>query len=353
MKTPIDFNDPAIAGQILRAIREKSERAGDLRIMEVCGTHTMAIGRFGIRRLIPANIALISGPGCPVCVTPAGYIDNAAALALEHGVTIATFGDMVRVPGMKTSLEKARACGARIRVITSPSEVLRWKEETVFLAVGFETTAAPIAATVDAVFGEGLENISFYVSLKTIPPTLALLLADKESAIDGFILPGHVSAVIGSRAYSGLGVPAVIAGFETTDILNAIDRILDMKIAGATSTENAYSRAVKNTGNPVALELIGRYFEPCSTAWRGLGVLPGCSLGLRDAFSRLDAEKKYDLPGLDDRTNPGCRCGEVLNARIAPPDCRLFGNVCTPEEPSGPCMVSSEGTCAAYFRYRA
>jgi hydrogenase expression/formation protein HypD len=349
----IDFNDPLIADGLLRAIRRKSRRTESLRIMEVCGTHTMAIGRHGIRRLIPENIQLLSGPGCPVCVTPAGYIDNAAALALKRGVMLATFGDMVRVPGYRTSLERARADGARLKVVSGPAEILDWEEEAVFLAVGFETTAAPIAAIMDTVITKGLANLSFYVSLKTIPNILKILQADPETAIDGFLLPGHVSAIIGSNAYSFLAVPSVIAGFDAADILGAIEAILDMRISGRRGIVNAYSRVVKVEGNPKAVALINKYLEPCSEAWRGLGRPPGCSLKLRAEYASIDAERRYDLPGLDERSSPGCQCGEVLKGKITPMECRLFGTACTPENPAGPCMVSSEGSCAAFFRYRA
>ncbi len=347
-----DFNDPRIADNILRSIRRKAKDLETIRVMEVCGTHTMAIGRYGIRRLIPDNITLLSGPGCPVCVTPAGYVDNAASLALERGLTLATFGDLVRVPGIATSLEQARAEGARVRVVAGPSEILHWEEETVFLAVGFETTAAPIAAAMDTVFKQRKENLSFYVSVKTIPPTLEVLLRDQETRIDGFLLPGHVSSVIGSRAYSFLPVPAVIAGFDAVDILYAIEKIVGMKASGRYSVQNAYSRVVPEDGNPKALELMNTYLEPCSQAWRGLGVLPGCSLRLRREFAGMDAETKYGLSALDEKASPGCQCGEVLRGKISPSDCRLFGTACTPDDPSGPCMVSSEGSCAAAFRYR-
>ncbi len=346
-----DFNDPIIARAILKRIRQNAKGLGPLRIMEVCGTHTMAIGRWGIRGLIPENIRLVSGPGCPVCVTPARYIDNAAALALDRGVTIATFGDMLRVPGVNTSLEEARTNGARIQVITTPFEILDWEEEAVLLAVGFETTAAPIAATMKTVSKNGYGHISFYTSLKTIPPTLEFLLEDPEVGIDALILPGHVSAVIGSDAYRFVTVPSVISGFDLVDILDAVDRIVDMLRSGTGSVLNAYSRVVEKKGNPRALAIIDEYLEPCSQPWRGMGELPGCSLRLREAFSSMDAEKKYDLPVLDEKNPAGCRCGEVLRGKITPDECHLFGSGCTPENPSGPCMVSSEGSCAAFYKY--
>jgi hydrogenase expression/formation protein HypD len=348
-----DFNDPLIARAILQRIRENAKGLGTLRIMEVCGTHSMAIGRWGIRGLIPGNIHLISGPGCPVCVTPIRYIDNAASLALEKRVTIATFGDMIRVPGVNTSLEEARANGGRIEVITSPFEIIDRDEETVLLAVGFETTAAPIAAVMKTVLGNGYGHISFYTSLKMIPPILKVLLADPEVGIDGLILPGHVSAVIGSDAYHFVSVPSVISGFDLVDILDAVDRIIEKVRSGNGSVVNAYSRVVEKKGNLRALEIIDEYLEPCLQPWRGMGELPGCSLRIRDAFSSIDAEKKYDLPVLEEENPSGCRCGEVLKGRIRPDQCPLFGSGCTPENPSGPCMVSYEGSCAAYYKYRS
>jgi hydrogenase expression/formation protein HypD len=320
--------------------------------MEVCGTHTMAIGRFGLRKLLPENIRLISGPGCPVCVTPAGYIDQAVELARREGMTIATFGDMVRVPGHKTSLEQARAEGVSVQVILSPAEIVSPGRKVLFLATGFETTAAPIVATLARIAAENIKDVYFYTSLKVIPPTLRLLLADTAIGVDGFILPGHVSAVIGSRAYGIIKIPAVIAGFELLDILQAIRIILEQKLAHTAETVNPYTRVVTPDGNTRARELFERYLEPSDQLWRGLGKLPGCSLRIKKEFGFLDAEQVFNLPLLTDKFMPaGCSCGLVLQGKIAPPECPLFATTCTPENPVGPCMVSSEGSCAAHFRY--
>jgi hydrogenase expression/formation protein HypD len=346
-----NFNNPETGRALLQFIRTEADGMGNVRIMEVCGTHTMAIGRFGLRRLLPDNVRLVSGPGCPVCVTPAGVIDNAASLALERGVCLATYGDMVRVPGIITSLEDARARGADIRVITSPLDALSTGKETVFLAVGFETTAAPIAAVVKRILESGRRDVSLYCSIKVIPPALKVLQAMKDLHISGFLLPGHVSAVIGADAYSFLKLPAVIAGFEMNDVLYGILAVLRRIKSGNASLENRYTRVVRPEGNEKARHLLEEYFEPCSQPWRGLGKLPGCSLRLKDAFSIIDAERKYALKPLSDEMPEGCACGEVLQGAITPEECPQFGKACTPDAPLGPCMVSSEGSCAAWFKY--
>jgi hydrogenase expression/formation protein HypD len=258
---------------------------------------------------------------------------------------------MVRVPGIKTSLEQARARGADIRVITSPADILTWGGETVFLAVGFETTAAPVAAAVERIIQSRRADISLYCSLKVIPPALKILQDMKGLAIDGFLLPGHVSAIIGADAYAFLKLPSVVAGFEMTDILSGVLAILRQKKAGKALVENEYTRVVKPEGNRRALDLLRKYFEPCGQIWRGLGALPGCSLKLKDAYSAVDAEAKYQLKPLSDRMPPGCACGEVLKGAVTPEGCPQFAKGCTPDNPLGPCMVSSEGSCAAYFKY--
>lgn len=347
-----DWNDPVAGRALIDRITALAPDAGPLRIMEVCGTHTMAIGRCGIRRLLPETIRLISGPGCPVCVTPAAYIDNAVAAAHEREAIIATFGDMVRVPGLATSLEKARAEGAAVRIMTSPLDVLRMDGPVLCLAVGFETTIAPLAAAMQAVRAAGRDDIKFYTCLKVVPPTLALLAADRAIGIDAFLLPGHVSAVIGADAYRFLDLPSVIAGFEMLDILEAVRRILEMKSAGRTAVENCYGRVVTPQGNLKAQELIRTMLEPCDQPWRGLGVLPGCSLRLREQYASIDAERAWGVPAPDAAAMPGgCACGAVLKGQIIPPECPLFGEACTPDTAVGPCMVSSEGSCASYYKY--
>jgi len=346
-----DFNDPRLTAPLLKAIADLVVRTGPVSLMEVCGTHTMAIGRFGLRRLLPKALRLLSGPGCPVCVTPAEYIDNAARLALERNVVIATFGDMVRVPGLGTSLEEARSRGADIRVVTTPAEALSIGIETVFLAVGFETTAAPIVATLDAAIRQRNGHLSFYTSLKTVPETLGLLAADPACRIDGFLLPGHVSAIIGANAYRGVKRPSAIAGFEALDILIAIRALLEMILEKRNCVVNCYTRVVKPEGNPKALSLFDQYFRISDQPWRGIGLLPGCSLSLKPEYAAFDAEARYALPPLSGGMPEGCSCGNVLRGAITPAECRLFAVACTPDTPVGPCMVSSEGACAAWYHY--
>lgn len=347
-----DFNDPGIGKELIARIGSLAEKTGPVRIMEVCGTHTMAIGRFGIRKLLPEHIHLISGPGCPVCVTPGEYIDNTARIALSEDITVATFGDMIRVPGIHTSLELARAEGARIEVITNPLDILLIKGEVLFCAVGFETTAAPIAAAFSRAVQEKRDNISFYTSLKLIPPTLSLLCADEEIGITGFLLPGHVSTVIGSAAYGFLKIPSSISGFEMIDILDGIMRILSMISEGKTRVENGYRRAVTPEGNKKAQEIIISCFEPCTEQWRGIGLLPDCSLRIREEYRKFDARERFGISSEEDDGMPeGCACGEVLKGIILPDACPLFGNTCMPDHPVGPCMVSSEGSCAAFYKY--
>lgn len=348
----LDYNDPDLGLALVERIFKIADKISTMNIMEVCGTHTMAVGRFGIRRLLPPGIRLVSGPGCPVCVTPGEYIDNAVQIALENDVTVATFGDMVRVPGNKGSLEQARSEGAGVKVITNPFDILEIKGEVLFLSVGFETTMAPIAAFADHVINNDLDRISFYTSLKLIPPTLKALLSDPEIKIDGFLLPGHVSTIIGSKAYDFLNVPSWIAGFEMIDILNAVMNIMRMKAEGKNLAVNGYGRAVKPEGNPKAVSLINKIFEPSDQIWRGIGELPQCSLKMRSEFAKYDAEIKYSIDDLSTDNMPkGCSCGSVLKGTKTPDQCALFATTCIPDHPAGPCMVSSEGACAAFYKY--
>jgi hydrogenase expression/formation protein HypD len=348
----LDFNDPEIGKALIHQIKDTAEGIGSVQIMEVCGTHTMAIGRFGIRKCLPDNISLISGPGCPVCVTPGAYIDNAVKAAQEHDLTIATFGDMVRVPGIFTSLEKARTEGLRVQVVISPLDIFSIRGKVLFCAVGFETTAAPIAGALKRAMDEKKSNISFYTSLKVIPPTLKLLCEDENIQISGFLLPGHVSTIIGSNAYQFLEIPSSISGFDIADILDGILRIVTMIKEKRPGVENGYGRAVPKEGNKKAQDLLNNLFEPCDELWRGIGSLPECSLKIRDKYRAYDAAAVYDLPCHDDSGMPeACSCGEVLKGTVTPDQCALFADQCTPENPVGPCMVSSEGSCAAFYKY--
>ncbi len=326
--------------------------------MEVCGTHTMAISQSGIRRALDPRLRLLSGPGCPVCVTAQPDIDMVIALAQRHGVAVVTFGDMLRVPGSRGSLETARAAGADVRIVYSPLDIVAMAEaepvrEFAFAGVGFETTAPTVAATLVVAKRRKLRNVTVVPMFKLIPPALRVLAESPKLGIDGFILPGHVSAVIGSAPYRFLatefGIPACVAGFDAADILQAVTDLLRQLDDGPEVTVQ-YRRVVRFRGNPRALAVMRTVFAPADAEWRGLGRIPGSGLRLRPAFARFDAVARFGLePGRAVRTP--CRCGDVMLGRIIPPQCRLFGRRCDTERPVGPCMVSSEGACAAYFRY--
>jgi len=349
-------------GKLAPLLLEKIGELADLpmRLMEVCGTHTVAIFRSGIRSLLPQGVELISGPGCPVCVTPAGEIDRAITLARRDGVILATFGDLMRVPGSSSSLQQERASGADIRIVLSPLDALQMAQDhperaVCFFAVGFETTSPAIAAAVQEAKRKGLANFYLLSSQRIIPPAIRALLSGGRVKIDGFILPGHVSVIIGRAPYllisEEFGLPGVITGFEPLDILEGIYMLLRQREEGRTSIEIQYSRVVKEEGNQHALAILNAVFTPVDARWRGLGTIPESGLVLREGFSALDAAQAFDIPYADKEDPPGCLCGEVLQGIHRPPDCTLFGTRCTPEEPIGPCMVSSEGSCAAYFKY--
>lgn len=326
-----------------------------IRIMEVCGTHTHEIFRLGIRKILPENIELIAGPGCPVCVTPVSYIDEAIYLALEKGCMICTFGDLVRVPGSKSSLARARAEGADVRIVYSPQDALRLAEEdpekeVVFLSVGFETTVPGECMAVLEAEEKGITNFSLLVANKTMPNAYEAL---KDSA-DAFLYPGHVSVITGERDGKKLleeGISGVIAGFTAEELLLALAVIVTRAKQGKPFFENCYPRVVRPEGNPSAMAVIDQVMEACDTEWRGLGMIPESGLKLREAYASYDARKKFEIPSMDGKGNPACRCGEVLRGEIRPTDCPLFGKICTPEDPVGACMVSSEGNCAAYYQY--
>ena len=352
------FRDPELAGRLSRQIHDAATRP--LRLMEVCGTHTMAIFRHGIRTLLPATVELISGPGCPVCVTSGGDIDQIIDLAARPDVTLATFGDLLRVPGSNgMNLAEARAEGASVEIVYSPAEALRIAQEStrtvVFPAIGFETTIPVIAATVLEARQKGISNFKLLVTHKVVPPALSALLGDPELAVDGLLCPGHVSAIIGAQAYEPLAaafrVPCVIAGFEPLDILSAVSLLVRQHNDGRAEVENCYSRVVSREGNPRARAVIEMVFEPCDARWRGLGAIPGSGLALRSEFRDLDARIAFGLTPQDVPEPKGCRCGEILTGKVKPPQCPLFNTRCTPTRPVGPCMVSSEGTCAAYSKY--
>ena len=335
---------------------------GEVRIMEVCGTHTMAIARSGIRTMLPGNVKLLSGPGCPVCVTPPERIDAVLALAMERNVVIATYGDMVRVPGSTPgdSLARRRALGAHVEVVYSPVDAVTYAAEhpdrqVVFLGVGFETTAPGTAAAVRTAKERGVKNFSLWSMLKTVEPALRTLAASEDFAVQGFLCPGHVATIIGEEGFrflpEELGLPGVIAGFEPEDILAAIYLLLRQLSEGEARIENAYRRAVAPGGNRLALQMLEQSFERRGDLWRGLGEIPGSGLKLREELAEFDAEKRFSLTVPAGKAPTACRCGEVICGRLAPEQCPLFGRRCTPEDPVGPCMVSSEGACAAAYKY--
>ena len=328
--------------------------------MEVCGTHTMAIFRHGIRSLLPKTISLLSGPGCPVCVTAQADIDAFVDLARLDGVTIATFGDLMRVPGSGSSLQKESAAGADVRVVYSPMDAVTLAKEhpqrqVVFLGVGFETTAPTIGAALMMAQQLALDNFFVYSAHKTVPRALAALMANPDVRIDGFILPGHVSVIIGVEAYRPFfdahQLPCVVAGFEPVDILQGILRLVEMIEPAKPGLDNVYGRAVSSDGNVQAKRIMDQVFTSCDALWRGLGVIPGSGLALRSEFANYDAVDHFGLRLTETPEPKGCACGDILSGILTPQQCALFGKACTPMNPVGPCMVSSEGTCAAYYRY--
>lgn len=346
---------------MLDSVAVRARRIGrPVRLMEVCGTHTMVAFRSGLRRLLPPDVSLVSGPGCPVCVTPPGLIDAAVELGRMPEVTIASFGDMVRVPGSSSSLEQARAEGVDVRVVYSAADALRLARErpermVVFVAVGFETTAPTVALTVEAAQRSRAEGFLVLVAHKTMPGAMAALVDGDEIRIDGFLCPGHVSVVTGASIFSFLakehGVPCVVAGFEPEDILKGIDMLLAQIEQGRSEIEIEYERAVTWEGNRAAQAAVFRVFAPCDSEWRGLGVIPGSGLGLRPEFARFNAVERLGVEVRSGDSPAGCRCGDVLRGAITPTECALFGTACSPRRPLGPCMVSSEGACAAFARY--
>ncbi len=358
MKYVDEYRDGALAGEIVKEIRRVSRTP--VRFMEICGTHTMAIFRHGIRSLLPEHIELVSGPGCPVCVTSMEEIDRCVKLAGEPGVTISTFGDMLRVPGSGDSLRSRSGRGADVRMVYASLDALRLAEEhpdreVVFLGIGFETTAPTVAAAVRTARERGISNFSVLSAHKLLPPAMAALVSSEGLRIDGFLCPGHVSTIIGTASYAEVarrfGIPCVVAGFEPVDMLQSILMLVRQVEAGDARAEIQYARAVSSQGNPAALRLMDEVFEPCDSIWRGLGAIPRSGLAVRSRFSAHDAGSRFDLQVPPAREPAGCRCADVLKGALRPPECPLFRTICTPRTPVGACMVSSEGTCAAYYKY--
>jgi hydrogenase expression/formation protein HypD len=328
--------------------------------MEICGGQTHAIARYGIESILPAEITLAHGPGCPVCVTPPEMIDKAVEIAELPGAVLCSFGDMIRVPGTRGDLLSAKARGGDVRIVYSPLDAVALAKknpdkQVVFVAVGFETTVPLIAASILRAQEEGIENFSIYSAHKTVPAALAALLTDPEVEIDAFILPGHVSTIIGQQPYEFLAeeyeVPGVITGFEPVDVLQGIYMILKQLEEGRSEIEIAYHRGVMPQGNLTAKALVEKVFEPIDADWRGIGVIPGTGLGIRSEYDHYNAVKRIPVTPPEPKEIKGCQCGEVLRGITLPYQCKLFGRGCTPEHPIGPCMVSSEGSCAAYYRF--
>jgi len=359
LKHAEEYRDAEISRKLAEHIRRISRK--NIRLMEVCGTHTVSIFRSGIRSLLPDTVSLLSGPGCPVCVTAQQEIDAFISLSRIENVTVATFGDLLRVPGTESSLEKERAEGRDIRMVYSAFDALDIAKkhpdrEVVFLGVGFETTAPTIAASVLSAREMKLKHHSVFSAHKQVPPALFALMETAGVQVQGFILPGHVSVIIGMKAYISFfekhRIPSVIAGFESGDILRAIFMLISQIESDKPQLENSYPRAVTFEGNEKAVKIMHEVFEPADAVWRGLGIIAESGLEIREEFAQFDAKRKFGIRTCESDVQPkGCACGEILTGLKTPPECSLYKKICTPMNPVGPCMVSTEGTCAAYCRY--
>ena len=349
------------AEKILEAIRALDPEP--VKLMEVCGTHTMAIAKAGIKSLLPPQVELLSGPGCPVCVTPAEIIDQILDLAMEPGVILTSYGDMLRVPGSRPgdSLLRRRALGARVEIVYSPMDAIEIAKanparEVVFLGVGFETTAPGTAAAVLTAQERGVKNFTVWSMLKLVEPALRALMGMEGFDVQGFLCPGHVGTIIGERGFGFLPeayhMPAVISGFEPEDILLSVYLLLKQIKEGRPRVQNEYTRAVSKNGNELAQKILREAFEPRADLWRGLGRIEASGLGLREELRDHDAQARFGLETLPAPKPTACRCGQVITGRLGPTGCPLFGTRCTPEDPVGPCMVSSEGACAAAYKYQ-
>lgn len=356
------FKNPGDVSLFLEKIRKYSDRTGPVRLMEICGTHTMAIARSGLKSILPENVQLLSGPGCPVCVTPSNMIDLALDLSQKPGVLIASYGDLLRVPGSLRgdSLLKRRASGGNIQSVYSPADAVQIAREhpemeIIFLGVGFETTAPGTAACILEAASEGLKNFSVLSLLKRTEPAIRALIEADDFAVSGFLCPGHVAAVIGADAFSFLpeeyGLPGVVSGFEPADLLCSVLELTKMIAENRPALKNEYTRLVRQKGNPAALALTEKIFSSSPSDWRGLGHIEDSGYAIRPEYAQWDAAVKFSLNAGPEKEPPGCRCAQVIRGVLRPADCPLFRNVCTPENPAGPCMVSGEGACAAAYQY--
>jgi hydrogenase expression/formation protein HypD len=353
-----EYRDPELGKKLIERIRRTSHQ--HIRLMEFCGGHTVAIFKHGLRQLLPPTIEMLSGPGCPVCVTAAGDLDRAIAMGKLPDVIITSFGDMVRVPGSRSSLQKAKAEGADVRIVYSAQDALNIARENpeksiIFIGIGFETTAPTIAASILKAEQEKVKNYYVLSLHKVCPPIMKAILDLGEVKLNGIICPGHVSAIIGSEPYQFLAdeykIACAVSGFEPVDILLAVDSLVEQIESGQPGVENTYRRGVKEEGNLSALRLMERVFETGEADWRGIGNVPESGLIIRREYGKYDAAKKFDVKIGVTREPKGCICGAVLRGVSTPPECKLFRVACTPERPIGPCMVSGEGSCATYFQY--
>ncbi len=358
MKLTSEFRNSKLAGGLLDQIRRHSRR--HVRLMEFCGGHTVTVFRYGIRKLLPSTISMVSGPGCPICVTANADLDKAIALAHIPGVIITTFGDMMKIPGSNSSLQEAKGEGADVRMVYSTMDALAIAAENpsksvVFLGIGFETTAPTVAASIIQAENLGLKNYHVLSLLKVCPPVIHALLDSGQVQLQGLICPGHVSAVTGFLAWEFIareyGIPCLVSGFEPLDILQAIACLVAQIEKGEAHVESAYRRAVRPEGNIWAQNLLKQVFEPASANWRAIGAVPDSGLKIRKEYAQYDAQTKFEIKTAPPLEPKGCRCGDILRGVKTPADCPLFGNVCAPQSAVGPCMVSSEGTCHAYYLY--
>ncbi|MEE4165753.1 MAG: hydrogenase formation protein HypD [Desulfocapsaceae bacterium] len=358
MKHIDEYRDSALVKPLVAELARSVSRP--IRVMEVCGTHTMAIFRNGVRSILPEGMEIVSGPGCPVCVTSASHMDAFISMSEIPGVRLTIFGDLFRVPGSSGSLAQASSRGAKIDIVYSPMDALDIARKNagdmvVFLGVGFETTTPAIAATILAAQRELLDNFCVFSTHKVIPGPLEMLMQDPDLKINALLCPGHVSAIIGAGAYQPLvdrfGLCCVVAGFEPADLLNGLILLARQVADNAPKVENIYPRAVNWEGNRRALNVVEEVFEPVDMQWRGLGILPLSGLAIREKYAHFDAEKRLDFIIPEAQEAKGCLCGEILKGKTIPPLCPLVDTRCSPATPIGPCMVSSEGTCAAYHKY--
>lgn len=356
------FKNPKDVPLLLNKIREYSDKTDPIRLMEICGTHTMAIARSGIRSILPENVQLLSGPGCPVCVTPSNMIDMVLDMSQRPGILITSYGDLLRVPGSTQgdSLLARRADGGKVESVYSPVDAVKIAEEhpdteVIFLGVGFETTAPGTAACILEAAARELKNFSVLCLLKRTEPAIRSLIESDDFAVNGFLCPGHVAAIIGAGGFSFLPddyqLPGVVSGFEPGDLLYSILELTKMLALGTPELKNEYTRLVRQKGNPAAMALMEQVFSPAESDWRGLGQIPDSGYAIRDKYAEWDAMKKFALSPAEEKENPGCRCAQVIRGVMRPAECPLFKKVCSPDNPVGPCMVSGEGACAAAYQY--